>query len=93
MACHQVIAAGADDSQTRCLVVQRQADGVQQGGLACARGACDGKQAVAGKGFGSEIDLPLALERIEILETQLEDFHAALPGRFSGWLRDSTTLR
>ena len=59
---HHIIAAGADGGKARRLVVQRQADGIEQGGLACARGAGDGKQAVVGKGRGGEVHRPFALE-------------------------------
>ena len=89
---HQIIAAGADGGKARRLVVERQADGIEQRGFARPCGASDGKQAVARKGGGAEIDFPFALERVEILEAQLEDFHAAPPEMFSVWLSDSTTL-
>jgi hypothetical protein len=51
-------------------VVQRQADGVEQGGFARARGAGDGKQAVVGKGGFSEVDKPLAFEGVEVFQAQ-----------------------
>ena len=60
--CHQIVATGADGGKARRLVVERQADGIEQGGLACARGAGDGKQAVVGKGRGGEVHRPFALE-------------------------------
>lgn len=75
---HQLVGRGGDAAHARCAVVERQADGVQQGGLAGTGGAGDGEQAVAGEGLGGEVDLPLTLERVEVLQTQAEDFHAGV---------------
>ena len=76
---HQFVALAAHGVQARGLVVQRQADGIQQGGLAGARGAGDGKQAVVGKRGLAKVDLPFALEGVEVLQPQAQDLHAAPP--------------
>ncbi|MNQ82467.1 hypothetical protein D3C85_975180 [compost metagenome] len=73
---HQLVDAGGHRAHARRAVVERQADGVQQGGLAGAGGAGDGEEAVTGEGLAGEVDLPLALQRIEVLQAQAEDLHA-----------------
>ena len=87
---HQVVAAGAYAGQARCLVVQRQADGIEQRGLARARGAGDGKQAVARKRRLAKVQRPLAFEGVEVFQSQGEDFHAASA---SGVCSAASTLR
>lgn len=87
---HQVVAAGAHAGQARCLVVQRQADGIEQRGLARARGAGDGKQAVARKRRLAKVQRPLAFEGVEVFQSQGEDFHAASA---SGMCSAASTLR
>ncbi len=76
---HQVVAAGAEGGQPGCLVVERQANCIEQGRFARARGAGDRKQAVVGKGRGCEIDAPLAFERVQVLEPQAAYLHGASP--------------
>ncbi|MDT4819494.1 hypothetical protein FQZ97_526110 [compost metagenome] len=73
---HQLVDAGGHRTHARRAVVEGQADGIEQGGLAGAGGAGDGEQAVAGEGFAGEVDLPLALQRVEVLQAQAEDLHA-----------------
>jgi len=84
---HDVVAA-ADAVKARRLVIERQADGIEQGGLARTRGSGDGKQAVVGKGGDGEVHLPLALERVQVLQAQFENSHAAAP--CSSWRPCST---
>ena len=59
---HDVVGGCRDAFQARGLVVQRQANGVQQGRFARAGGAGDGKQAVVGKGRLGEVNAPLPFE-------------------------------
>ena len=84
---HDVVAA-ADAVEARRLVIERKADGIEQRGLASARGSGDGKQAVVGKGGSGEVDVPLALERVQVLQPQFENSHAAAP--CSSWRPCST---
>ena len=75
---HQLVAAGRHRLQPGGAVVERQADGVQQGGFAGARGAGDGKQAIAGKRRLAKINAKFALERVQVFQAQREDFHQAV---------------
>ena len=79
---HQLVATGRQRAHARRAVVQRQANGVEQGGLARTGRPGDGEQAATGERLGSEVDLPLALEGIEVLEAQAEDFHAQVVSRW-----------
>ena len=72
---HDVVGRGRDAFEARGLVVQRQANGVQQGRFAGAGGAGDGEQAVVHKRRLGEVHRPLAFERVEVFEAQGEDFH------------------
>jgi len=76
---HQLVLA-ADLVHARGAVIQRQADGIEQRGLARAGRPGNGEQTVAGEGLGGEIDLPLALQRVEVLQAQAEDFHGGRAG-------------
>ena len=72
---HQLVAAGGQRTHPRCAVVQRQADGIEQGGLAGTGGPGNGEQAIVLERLGGEVDLPLTLQRVEILQAQAEDLH------------------
>ena len=76
---HQVVAGGAQAAQARRLVVQRQADGIEQRRFACARRAGDGKQAGVGKWRLAKIYRPLAFECVQVFQAQAQNFHAASP--------------
>ena len=67
---HQVVLCLGNLTQARRFVIKRQTDGVEQGGFTCACGAGNGKQPVAGKGFSGKVNFPLALEGVEIFQTQ-----------------------
>jgi len=78
---HDVVVGGRDGLQARRLVVKREADGIEQRRFAGAGRAGDGKQAAVAKGRPGEVDAPFTLERIEVLQAQAEDLHAASPSR------------
>ncbi len=59
---HEIVLCLRHFLQARCFVVERQADGIKQGGFTCARGTGNGKKTVAGKWLSGKVDLPLALE-------------------------------
>ncbi|MCY1340261.1 hypothetical protein D9M69_261710 [compost metagenome] len=84
---HQLVAALRQAVHARRAVVQGQADGIQQRGLARPGGTGDGEQAVVLERLGVEVDLPFALQRVEVLQAQAEDSH----GRSS--CRSATTCR
>ncbi len=79
---HQLVGAGRDRTHARRAVIQRQADGIEQRGLARAGWPGNGEQAVVLERLGGEIDLPLAFQRIEVFQAQAQDFHAS-PSRSS----------
>src|SRR3990167_1637666 len=79
---HQFVGAGRHAAHARRAVVQGQADGIEQGGLAGSGRPGDGEQAVVLERLGGEIDLPFALQRVEVLQAQAEDLHAS-PSRSS----------
>ena len=76
---HQIVVAATNAAQARGLVVQGQADGIEQGGLASPRRPGDGKQAVVGKGRLAEVNGKFAFEGVEVFQAQAQDFHAASP--------------
>ena len=83
---HDVVIGRRDALQPRCLVVERQADGVEQGRFTRAGWAGDGEQVVVGEWRLGEVDAPFAFQRVEVFQAQGEDFHA-LP------LSDSASCR
>src|SRR5690606_15146673 len=94
LAGHDLVAAVGHSAQTRGAAVQRQTDGVEQGSLARTGRPGDGKDAVGCKGGIGEVDLPLPHQRIEVLETQLQDPHPWAPPRApasSSWIDCSTS--
>ncbi|MPM49172.1 hypothetical protein SDC9_95900 [bioreactor metagenome] len=79
MARHDVVDGLRLRAQARRLVVQRQADRIQQRGFACPRRAGDRKQAALGQRRHGEVDAPFALERVEILQLKTANFHGLAP--------------
>ena len=79
---HQLIGTGRHRAHARRAVVQRQADGVEQRGLARPGRPGDGEQTVVLERLGGEIDLPLAFQRIKVFQAQAKDLHAS-PSRSS----------
>ena len=71
----QLVAAGRQRAHARRAVVQGQADGIQQGGLARSGRPGYGEQAVVLERLGGEVDLPFALQRIEVFQAQTKDLH------------------
>jgi len=57
--------------------IERQRDGVEQGGLACARLAGDGEEAPQRERRTREVDLQLPSQGVEVAEAQSQDSHAA----------------
>ena len=78
---HDVVRRSRDAFQARCLVIQREADGIEQRGFASAGRASDRKQAVVTKRRLGEVDGPLAFQRVEVFQTQAQNFHAAPSAR------------
>ena len=75
---HQVILRLRDGIESWCFVVQREANGVQQGGLSGTGWTGDGKQPVAGKRLCREINFPFPFQGVEVFQTQAENFHASV---------------
>ena len=84
---HDFIAALADPVQSGGATVERQADGIQDGGLARAGGPGDGEDAVGCVSRISQVYLPLTHQRVEVLEADLQYFHGWLP--YSAWASSS----
>ncbi len=82
---HQVVLRLRHVAQARRLMIERQADSIQQGGFSRAGGAGDGEQAVAGKRLGGKINLPFPLQGVNVLQAQAEDFHTSC-----SWVSSST---
>ena len=59
---HQLITGLRHFAHARCLVIERQADGIKQGGLASAGGTNNGKQATVGKRRLAKVDFPFAFQ-------------------------------
>ena len=74
---HDVVDRRGDRVQTRRLVVQRQADRIQQGGFARTSRPGDRKQIAFRERWLGEIDVELTLERVEVLEFETADFHCS----------------
>ena len=76
---HDLVGALGHLSQPRRAAVQRQANRVEDGGLAGTGGADDGEDAVGGEVVGGQVHLPLADQRVEVLEPNLGDAHRRSP--------------
>ena len=79
LAGHDFVAALGHLVQPRRASVQGQADRIEDGRLARAGGPGDGKNAVRGVGRVGQVDLPLADQGVQILETDLQYAHAKSP--------------
>ena len=78
---HDVVVGRRDRLQARRLVVEGEADGVEQRRLAGAGRPGDREQRVVGERRPGEVDEPFAFQRIEVLQAQGENFHASSPRR------------
>jgi hypothetical protein len=66
--------------EARCLVVERQAQRIEQGALARAGGPGDGEEPPVVEGLEVELE---GLEAGQILPTNREDTHAQAPSRLT----------
>src|SRR5690606_25141714 len=94
LAGHDLVTSVGHPAQTRGAAVQSQTDGVEQGCHARAARLADCTDAVGRKGWSGEVDLALPHQRIDVLETQLQDPHPWVPPMApasSSWIDCSTS--
>lgn len=90
-----LVPALGDLGQMRRPPVEGKANGVEDRGLPHPGGAGDGEDPVRGEVGVRQIDLPFLGQRVQILETDLQNFHRSAPYsaiRLSSW-REATASR